>query len=123
MDRSTHEVRLANWKDVIQRCLARPKDQTAKQWLVENGIPEKQYYYWLRKVRLQAVAEIKPQLPTATDQLLQKPDLAVFSAESILAPEAVPAITIKTRKSTIEISSAIPESVMIKLIKAVTHAL
>ena len=33
MDQSTHEVRLANWKVVIEQCQIRPKRQTAKQWL------------------------------------------------------------------------------------------
>jgi len=51
MDQSTHEVRLANWKAVIERCQTRPKGQTAKQWLDANGISSKKYYYWLRKVR------------------------------------------------------------------------
>ena len=51
MDQITHEVRLANWKSVIEQCQARPEGQTAKQWLSERGISEKNYYYWQRKVR------------------------------------------------------------------------
>lgn len=27
MDQTTHEIRLANWKTIIDQCLARPKDQ------------------------------------------------------------------------------------------------
>ena len=45
MDQTTHEVRLANWKAIIEQCQARPKGQTAKQWMVENDISDKQYYY------------------------------------------------------------------------------
>jgi hypothetical protein len=41
MDQSTHEVRLANWKAVIEQCQTRPKGQTAKQWLDANGISSK----------------------------------------------------------------------------------
>ena len=45
MDQTTREIRLTNWTAIIEQCQARPTDQTAKQWLVENNIPEKQYNY------------------------------------------------------------------------------
>ena len=48
MDTSTHEVRLANWRSVVEQCAARPEGQTVKQWLEINGIKEKQYYESLR---------------------------------------------------------------------------
>ncbi len=54
MDKITHEVRLSQWKLVIEQCQSRPEGQTAKQWLAENGISSKSYYYWLRKIRKQA---------------------------------------------------------------------
>ena len=51
MDKSTHEIRLAHWKQIIEQCQSRPKEQTAKQWLEEHDISDKAYYYWLRKIR------------------------------------------------------------------------
>ena len=48
MDQTTHEVRLANWTRIIEQCQNRPLGQTAKQWLAENNISDKTYYYWLR---------------------------------------------------------------------------
>lgn len=51
MDRITHEIRLKNWMQIIERCQARSQGQSAKQWLSDNGINEKTYYYWLRKIR------------------------------------------------------------------------
>ena len=45
MDQTTHEVRLANWKTVIEKCQARPKDQTAKEWLDANG--KENAFLWL----------------------------------------------------------------------------
>ena len=50
MDRITHEMRIANWKSIIEQCHKRPKGQSAKQWLAENNISEKQYYYWQQRV-------------------------------------------------------------------------
>ena len=41
MDNTTHEMRLAGWKEIIDNCQARPEGQTVKQWLAEQGIQEK----------------------------------------------------------------------------------
>ncbi len=51
MDKITHEVRLNHWRQIIEQCQSRPKGQTTKQWLAENGISNKSYYYWQRKLR------------------------------------------------------------------------
>ena len=51
MDACTHEVRLNQWKLIIEQCQSRPDGQTARQWMAENGVQEKTYYYWLRRVR------------------------------------------------------------------------
>ena len=34
MDKTTHEVRIANWRSIIEQCQARPEGQSAKQWLI-----------------------------------------------------------------------------------------
>lgn len=57
MDKTTHEVRIANWRSIIKQCQARPEGQSAKQWLADNGINEKSYYYWQRKVRKETYAQ------------------------------------------------------------------
>ena len=38
MDKTTHEIRLANWKQLIEQCASRPKGQTIQQWLKGHGI-------------------------------------------------------------------------------------
>ena len=43
MDQITHELRLNNWRAIIDSCQARPDGQTARQWLAENNVSEKQY--------------------------------------------------------------------------------
>lgn len=54
MDQSTHDVRRTNWLNIIEQCQQRPENMTVKQWLADNGIKEKSYYYWLRKFRKEA---------------------------------------------------------------------
>jgi len=38
MDKITHEVRMANWKSIIEQCQQRSKGQSIKQWLSEREI-------------------------------------------------------------------------------------
>ena len=130
MDQSTSSIRLANWKTIIESCQSRPEGTSARQWLAENQIPEKQYYYWQRKVRNLAYEEMENSLPAVS-----APGSVVTFAEIPISPkevceavqdlgaELLPAVTIKTRGSTIEISSLISDDLMVKLVKEVTHAL
>lgn len=64
MDQSTHDVRRASWFNIITECQQRPAGVSAKQWLADNGVKEKAYYYWLRKLRREACEQI--QLPAVT---------------------------------------------------------
>lgn len=66
MDKVTYEVRRANWLNIVRQCQERPANVTAKQWMSENGINEKSYYYWLRKFRQEAGE--KMHLPAASSQ-------------------------------------------------------
>lgn len=51
MDQLTHNVRCANWLNIINQCQERLANITIRQWLKDNDIKEKSYYYWLRKFR------------------------------------------------------------------------
>lgn len=62
------------------------RGQTAKQWLTEQGISEKSYYYWQRKIRLEAYDERKK--PNAL--LKAQGNLSVASAEIPFAVERDP---------------------------------
>ena len=44
MDKGTHDVRYEGWIKIIQESMERPDGMSAKQWLIENNINEKQYY-------------------------------------------------------------------------------
>ncbi len=59
MDQSTHEIRRRNWMNIINQCKNRPANITSKQWLADNGISDKSYYYWLRKIRLEAYEQLQ----------------------------------------------------------------
>lgn len=58
MDKEVYEVRLANWKQLILQCQNRPDGMTQKDWMEQHEIPESQFYYWLRKIRKEALTEM-----------------------------------------------------------------
>lgn len=60
MDQITHDVRRANWLNIIRQCQNRPEGMTAKQWMTDNGIHSKSYYYWLRKFRKESYESMQP---------------------------------------------------------------
>ena len=82
MDKSTYEIRLSNWKAVIEQCSLRPAGQTVKQWLDDNGINEKTYYYWQRRIRKEVFGQIDLPQPAK----VQEPASVSF-AEIPVMPE------------------------------------
>ncbi|MBE5859583.1 MAG: IS66 family insertion sequence element accessory protein TnpB [Butyrivibrio sp.] len=66
MDQITHDVRRNSWLNIVQQCQARPENITVKQWLADNGIKEKAYYYWLRKFRKEAYAQMQAPAVSST---------------------------------------------------------
>lgn len=63
MEQSTHEIRRTNWLNIVNQCQNWSSDMSVKQWLAENKIKEKAYYYWLQKFRKEAYNQMH--LPTA----------------------------------------------------------
>ena len=131
MDRCTHEVRLQHWKNIISQCQSRPAGQTAKQWLKENGICEQTYYLWQRRIRQETYAlmnfpaETVPLSPEKEEiSFVEIPykacdnSFGISSADSEINPVAV----IKTSACQIAVSGDIPETLLARILREVSHA-
>ncbi len=123
MDRSTHEVRLANWKAVIEQCQARPEGQSARQWLAANNIPEKKYYYWLRRVRKATLSESQTSPAVLSGQQPSAVSFFELQSSEVLPNSGGTAVKLTAQKLTLEISASVSENLMVELVKAVAHAL
>lgn len=53
----SREVKLRQWTEIITSC--RNSGMNIRAWCNENGINEKQYYYWQRKLREMALANVE----------------------------------------------------------------
>lgn len=131
MDQCTHEVRMQYWKNIISQCQARPAGQTAKQWMTENGICEQTYYLWQRRIRKETYAQMSSQelLPTVSGKeeitFAEIPvpedkqrDCYPDTSEPVIHPVAV----IKTNCCSIALSADIPEVLLSRILKEVSHA-
>ena len=52
MDKITHQVRAEHWAKIMNECLNSGMPKNA--WCRENGISEKQFFYWQRILRRKA---------------------------------------------------------------------
>ena len=125
MDQITHEMRLKNWTHVVEECNNRPQDVTVKQWLADNGINEKVYYYWLRRVRQAAYDQMKSE---QTGELVVTPNNKISYAEITLTGNTIsralnaPAAVISAGGISIDISEQASEEFLIRLMRAMKHA-
>ncbi|MCQ2602138.1 MAG: IS66 family insertion sequence element accessory protein TnpB [Treponema sp.] len=130
MDQSTHDVRYNTWLDIIKQCQRRPQNITAKQWLSENDIDEKRYYYWLRKFRKEAYDQL--QLPAVSSSVSNDVSFAEISYSADTPSfqctteqdhnSSKPVAVIKCNSFSIELSNEISESLLSRLLQEVNHA-
>ena len=126
MDQLTHTVRRSNWINIIRQCQDRPAGTTAKQWLAENDISEKSYYYWFRKIRRE-VCEQKG-LQEATNPFdLSSVEIPVKTALDIAPVPTVPAAmtqvaVIRSGRLTLELANDVSEPLLCRLLREVLHA-
>ena len=122
MGQSTHDVRRANWFNIITECQQRPAGVSVRQWLSDNGIKEKAYYYWLRKFRREACEQI--QLPAVTAQAeVSFAEFHVPASAPVKLTAANNAVAaIRTNGVTLEVSGDISEPLLRMLLQEVLHA-
>ena len=128
MDAFTHEVRLNQWKLIIEQCQSRPDGQTARQWLAENGIQEKTYYYWLRRVRKE-VYNLLSDGSTSSLPAMQEKGTVTFAEVPMIPlqnPEIPfsfqPAVVIKTSQATVAVSNEVSDRLLTRLLQEVSNA-
>lgn len=126
MDQLTHNVRRANWLNIINQCQERPANVTVRQWLKDNDIKEKSYYYWLRKFRKESYDQM--QLPATAENSAQISfvEFAAPALEKVVSTQdslnSATTAVIRHGAVTLEISNDISEEVLSLLLKEVIHA-
>ena len=125
MDQSTHDIRRTNWLNIVNQCQERPANVSVRQWLADNGIKEKAYYYWLRKFRKEAYDQMQISAVTQSTEV----SFAEFPIPVAASPESTPytlfpspVAVIKYGDVSIEISNDISDAILSRLLQEVAHA-
>lgn len=123
MDKTTHEVRLHQWSEVLQAQLA--SGMSKKEWCRENNVPEKRFYYWQRRVRQELYeTEMNRLVPVGRvnrPALVELPVLRETGnpATSGFSPDAV----IAFGNVTVGIKETVSEDLLMNIGKMIRHAL
>ena len=125
MDQITHEVRSKHWGEIIAQCQAKPEGVSTKQWLKENDIKEKAYYYWLRKFRKQAYEMIQTDQPDNNSPVngvsfFEMP--AVIQTADAKKDSTVPDAVIDINDVRVELFNSASESLIRNILVGVRHA-
>lgn len=125
MDQITHDVRRANWLSIIKQCQNRPEGMTAKQWMADNGIRSKSYYYWLRKFRKESYESMQS-CNDITFHEMQFPVPPQTSASGIgtaLSRNADAAVIVSQGNTVITVTNSAPAELAALVLKEVlAHA-
>ena len=120
MDQLTNSIRRQNWVRIIHECHNRPSHMIAKQWMKENGISEKSYYYWQRKFRAEAAERMDLSLPIAQST----PEVTFMELPMTTqgtSPIAANTAIIKVGNAEIEISEDLSDEFLMRIVKAVRY--
>ncbi len=123
MDQTTHNVRRANWLAIITQCQERPEGISVKQWLSDNGVKEKAYYYWLRKFRKEAYEQMQP--PAVNENPGNEIAFTEISIPAKTAPAELyenPVAVIRYDGMSIGISNEISDSLLSRIFREMSHA-
>ncbi len=83
-----NEYRAQVWMQFVRECEA--SGMTNREFCQQRGISEKSYYYWLRKLRKQAVEAATPQLVALEPAVERETGLRIeFRGAQLVLPERV----------------------------------
>lgn len=83
-----NEYRAQVWMQFVRECEA--SGMTNREFCQQRGISEKSYYYWLRKLRKQAVATAGPQLVPLKPVTIPESGLRIeFRGAQLVLPDGV----------------------------------
>ena len=124
MDQCTKAVRLNGWRKVVEACSSMPDGMTVKEWLTENNIGEKAYYYWQRKIRQKAFDDARAALPSVKQETgVSFAELRINGSslehtdQELPIASFQPDVVIRTSSATIALSNTVSDRILSALLK------
>ena len=94
------QLRLEHWKQLISECQA--SGMPVCSWCKEHNVSEPSYYYYLKRLRQQAIQTLPLPLPTEkeTSTVFQKLEVV----PNPVLPTTSPAVILRLSQATLEIA-------------------
>lgn len=121
--RATSEIRKSTWYDVIAARNA--SGLTIKDWCRKNGINETSYYYWLKKIRTEALELHIPENEnnlTFVPMLKARPVDEMIDHEKELNQIADAEVTIASKGITISLGKGTSTDLVMNILKVLKDA-
>jgi transposase-like protein len=114
----TKTYRLNQWTAIVREC--RNSGQSVTKWCAENDINAKNYYYWLKKVRI-AACESLPALKAETSQIVPLSISAPINTNSALNQNPASSIILRLDSITVEISNSASATLIENTMRAIQN--
>ena len=127
----SHQIQLNTWADTI--CKQQQSGLNIKEWCIQNGLSQHQFFYWKRKLKEacleSALPEIVPLLlPVSAESSTTLTTSATLSSSSSLSSRptftscTTPSIDLHVGDVSFTVSQDTPSELISKIIQAVRHA-
>lgn len=118
---ATRNYRLNQWTEIVREC--RSGGQTVAVWCDENNIKLRNYYYWLKQVRITA-CEALPSLQTEKNSIVPV-SFPLHQVNPVSPPyieSSSPAIVVRMDAISLEIHNTASIELIENTLKALHHA-
>jgi len=111
------EVRLSQWSEVMRA--RRESGETVRSFCQTNGIDEKKYYYWQRRLR-ETACEV---MSERRDQMMSLAPAPAFAEIPLSSNETSQEsmVVVRIGRYSVEIQSGADEGTVERVLRAVSH--
>lgn len=116
MDKSTHKIRLEQWTAIVNECLSSGLNKT--EWCRQNGINDKVFFYWQRRVRENAASSKKEELVPVLAELPEPKK----HLDNSISMDTKSHVVLRSGSMSIDIPYDIPDEFLVKIMRLMSNA-
>ena len=128
MDQRASEIRLAQWEQIVLE--GNQASVSKREWCRQNGINEKSFFYWQRKIRLKAL-DVKstssaiipvPAADNSKPAFVELPFLGEQPDDKNPETNVLPELMIQVNGCKVFVTASIQESTLQTVMKVIRNA-
>ena len=126
MDRQVAELRYSQWEQIVLEANNSPISK--REWCRKNGIREKTFYYWQRRIRLDALASAEASsqgiVPVKPSQsaFIEVPVAPAPAVESPVPSIGSPELMLQIGDCRVYVAGSIQESTLATVVRVIRNA-